>query len=80
MKSRPKTADVGETFATRLYRERLRQGYSLRDLAKASGGVVSYQTLHNWEAGKTVPRVGKPLQSVALVLRRTVLFLLTGEE
>lgn len=78
MKSRPSQETGNAGFRTRLERERLRQGYSQRKLGKLAG--VSYQTIHNWESGKSVPRVGDQLADVALVLRVTVLYLLKGEE
>ncbi len=47
--------DLRETFGRRLEQARLMQGLSLRELAEATGGKVSYNALHRYERGDMMP-------------------------
>jgi transcriptional regulator with XRE-family HTH domain len=64
-------------FATRILFERMRFGFSLREVAKATG--ISPTTLHKWETGRSVPQSGWRIRRLAEIYHVTPLYLLTGE-
>jgi transcriptional regulator with XRE-family HTH domain len=58
----------------------MQQGWSQRELADQTRGLVTDRTLRNWEGGVHVPYPGAQVRAIALVLRTTPGFLFTGEE
>ena len=61
--------DLKEILGRRLEQARLMRGMSLRELAEATGEIVSYNALHRYEHGDMMPS-DEVLMAVAIARRK----------